>query len=46
VDLPCEARWELEDFWLCVSMAPLRLERIRGKKSTPSSGLEVPVMSL
>jgi hypothetical protein len=26
-------------------MAPLRLEELRGKKSTPSDGLEVPVKS-
>jgi hypothetical protein len=45
VDLPCEASCELEDFWLCVCMAPLRLEGLRGKKSTPSVGWEVLVKS-
>jgi hypothetical protein len=43
VALPCEASWELEDLWLCVCMAPLRLGGIKGKKSTPSIGWEVPV---
>jgi hypothetical protein len=45
VALPCEASWELEDFWLCVCMAPLRLGGLRGKKSTPSVGWEVPMKS-
>jgi hypothetical protein len=46
VALPCEASWELEDFWLCVCVAPLWLGGLRGKKSTPSVGWEVPVKSL
>jgi hypothetical protein len=45
VVLPCEARWELEEFWLCVCMAPLWLGGLRGKKSTPSIGWEVSVKS-
>jgi hypothetical protein len=44
VALPCEASWELEDFG-CVCVAPLRLGGLRGKKSTPSVGWEVPVKS-
>jgi hypothetical protein len=44
VALPCEASWELEDSgFVCV--APLRLGGLRGKKSTPSVGWEVPVKS-
>jgi hypothetical protein len=41
---PCEASWELVDSWL-VCVAPLRLGGLRGKKSTPSIGWEVPVKS-
>jgi hypothetical protein len=44
VGLPCEEGWELEDFgFVCV--APLRLGGLRGKKSTPIVGWEVPVNS-
>jgi hypothetical protein len=44
-DLPCEASLELLFYgFLCVT--PLRLVGIRGKKSTPSIGWEVPVKSL
>ena len=35
---------ELETLWLCV--APLWLGGLRGKKSNPSVGWEVPVSSL
>jgi hypothetical protein len=45
VALPCEASLELEYLWLCVCVAPLRLGGLRGKKSTPSIGWEVPVKS-
>jgi hypothetical protein len=39
--LPCEESLEAIVFWfLC--LAPLRLGGIRGKKSTPSIGWEVP----
>jgi hypothetical protein len=39
---PCEGKFVLLCFWfLCV--APLRLGGLRGKKSTPSIGWEVPV---
>jgi hypothetical protein len=39
---PCKGKLELvSDLNLCVT--PLRLEGIRGKKSTPSIGWEVPV---
>jgi hypothetical protein len=41
---PCEVSWEL-DFSGFVCVAPLRLEGLRGKKSTPSVGWEVPVRS-
>jgi hypothetical protein len=41
---PCEASWELVDLWL-VCVAPLQLGGLRGKKSTPSVGWEVPVKS-
>jgi hypothetical protein len=41
---PCEARWELA-FSGIVCVAPLRLGGLRGKKSTPSIGWEVPVRS-
>jgi hypothetical protein len=43
--LPCEASLEAIVFWsLC--LAPLWLGGLRGKKSTPSIGWEVPVKSL
>jgi hypothetical protein len=41
---PCEASWELA-FSGIVCVAPLRLGGLRGKKSTPSIGWEVPVRS-
>jgi hypothetical protein len=41
---PLRRAEELETLWLCV--APLRLGGLRGKKSTPSVGWEVPVSSL
>jgi hypothetical protein len=41
--LPCEEAWSYCFWFLCV--APLRLGGIRGKKSTPSIGWEVPVKS-
>jgi hypothetical protein len=43
---PCEGKLELvfESEILCVT--PLRLGGLRGKKSTPSVGWEVPVKSL
>jgi hypothetical protein len=43
VALPYEAIWELQDLWLCVCMAPLWLRGIRGNKSIPRVGWEVPV---
>jgi hypothetical protein len=41
---PCEVSWELA-FSGIVCVAPLRLGGLRGKKSTPSVGWEVPVRS-
>jgi hypothetical protein len=41
---PLRRAEELVALWLCV--APLRLGGLRGKKSTPSVGWEVPVSSL
>jgi hypothetical protein len=41
---PCEVSWEIVVLWL-VCVAPLQLGGIRGKKSTPSVGWEVPVKS-
>ena len=46
VALPCEASFELEYFSGFVCVAPLWLGGLRGKKSTPSVGWEVPVKSL
>jgi hypothetical protein len=40
----CEASWELAFLWF-VCVAPLRLGGLRGKKSTPSVGWEIPVKS-
>ena len=45
VALPCEASSELEYFSGFVCVAPLWLEGLRGKKSTPSNGWDVPVKS-
>ena len=39
-----EASWGARTLWLCV--APLQLGGLRGKKSTPSVGWEVPVSSV
>jgi hypothetical protein len=41
---PCEDSWELS-FSGVVCVAPLRLGGLRGKKSTPNNGSEVPVRS-
>jgi hypothetical protein len=41
---PCEVSWELE-FSGIVCVASLQLRGLRGKKSTPSVGWEVPVRS-
>jgi hypothetical protein len=43
--LPCEAILEAIVFWF-FCLAPLWLGGLRGKKSTPSIGWEVPVKSL
>jgi hypothetical protein len=40
---PCEERWELDLSLFLLCVAPLRLGGLRGKKSTPSVGWEVPV---
>jgi hypothetical protein len=40
----CEVSWELAFFGI-VCVTPLWLRGIKGKKSTPSVGLEVPVRS-
>jgi hypothetical protein len=41
VDWPCEERWELSFLWfVCVTTL-----RLRGEKSTPSVGWEVPMRS-
>ena len=45
VSLPCKKRWELEDFWLCVCVAPLQLGGVMEKKNTPNIGWEVPMKS-
>jgi hypothetical protein len=39
--LPCEVSWELDFSMGFVCVAPLRLEGLRGEKSTPSVGWEV-----
>jgi hypothetical protein len=41
VALPCEASWDLEEFWLCVCVAPLCLGGLKGEKSTPRVFWEV-----
>jgi hypothetical protein len=42
---PCEGSWELVESLDSVCVAPLWLGGLRGKKSTPSIGWEVPVKS-